>query len=720
MREPTNRVEHAPEGVERFVKQLLVSFKATKLYPPSSEIPLETASDLLRMLRELLREQPDLRFQVTKEALLYNAFPVLPDSGPFEQFAREFYNRNLAEVRFHAGATPREIVSFLRVLQEIPGAVQAAGGFEQRLWDQQVDGITVRMVSTKIVDTELQDESEIPVAGEEWPPSRQRLDELIDAAYNARPRDQRMLVRFVQNPRLVSRYLNELASEGRGGRPLVNLIAGRIVSLAHAALAELTEEQPELFRSLAESLLSLDPELRRSVLVERLLPDSRLDDAVASVMRQFELSELCRALVEGMGTDPVSRDGLSRAIRNLAVIGLHPKEDVLSAAEHAMREAGADEHTVTTVLQGAAPSQLKVPPAHADRADSVESILRLVDLAPVANEAIDEGVTQLRAEVADGISDGDILVGIVTLVTIERRPQMFGSLMSVVEDSVGMLLEWGEYADAAAAAAALRSLDGDQTLEPSQRTRVRDALASMAQPKYMRDVAAGVRVHAEGTPEHEQCKALITSLGDLAIVPLMEVLADEPDMAARKALVDMISRMAKGHITELGERTADPRWYFVRNLVNIMGSTRDPAVLPHLNRTLRHHDARVRRETIRAVAAIRDRLSPEMLAAALTDDDTQNVALAARYLGSLRATQAVAALATVARGEGRGNRDVAARIEAIEALGVLATPDAEAAVVDVSQQRSLIRGGRNREVQAAAEAALARIARARREGGAHA
>jgi hypothetical protein len=361
-----------------------------------------------------------------------------------------------------------------------------------------------------------------------------------------------------------------------------------------------------------------------------------------------------------------------------------------------------------------APAQLRVPAA-ASRPDSVESLLRLVDLAPVAAEAFDHGVEQLRTEVVDGVTDGDVLVAIVTLATIERRPEMFASLMSIVEDGVGLLLEWGEYADAAAAARALRSLDSDETLDAAQRERVRAALAGMARPKYMRDVAAGVRHHAPGTPEFEACSELIEALGGLSITPLVEVLADEPDMAARKALVDMISAMAPHHIGILGEHAGDPRWYFVRNVVSILGSTRSAEALPHLNRTLRHRDARVRRETIRAVASIRARHATEMLMASLSDDDTQNVALAARYLGNLRAAEATGALAAVARGEGRGSRESGARIEAVEALGMIGTPEAEAAILDVARERRILRGGRTRELQAAAEAALARIAAARKE-----
>lgn len=710
--------DRAPESVERFVKQLLVVFRAVRLYPASSDIPQESASELISMLREVLREQPDLRFQVAKEALVYNALPVLPGLGVFETFAREFYHRAIAEVRFHSGVTPREVVDFLRVLIDLPDDIAASGGFEQRLWDLQVDGVTVRMVSTKIVDAALDDGTEIPDVGEAWPPARDRIDQIVDAAYGARPRDQRMLVRFIQNPRLVSRYLNELASEGRGGRPLTNLIAGKVISMARAAMGELTDEQPALYRSIAESLLSLDPEVRRGVLVERLLPESRLDEGIAEVIRQFELNELCKALVEGLGPDPVSRDGLSRAIRNLAVISLHPKEQVLGAAGAAMAEAGMSNEAISSVLDSAAPQRLKARKAAETRADSVENVLRLVDLAPVVPEVIDEGVLGLREEVSLGISDGDIMVAIVTLVSLERRADMFASIMGIIEDGLPLLLEWGEYAAASYAASALRSLEDDEMLDVSQRDRIRKALIDLASPRNMRDVATAIRVHAAGTPEHDDCRSLIATLGGLTISPLLEVLADEPDMAARKALVDTISDMAPAHISELGERTSDGRWYFVRNVVGILGSTRSPRALQHLNRTLRHGDPRVRRETIRAVAAVRDRLAEQMLAAALSDDDAQNVGLAARYLGNLGSRIGVAALIQVARGEGRGNRELACRIEAIEALGRIASPEAEAAVLEVARARGILRGGRGRELQTAAEAAFASIERIRRKGGA--
>ncbi len=95
-----------------------------------------------------------------------------------------------------------------------------------------------------------------------------------------------------------------------------------------------------------------------------------------------------------------------------------------------------------------------------------------------------------------------------------------------------------------------------------------------------------------------------------------------------------------------------------------------------------------------------------MLITALDDEDAQNVQLAARYLGSMRVRGAVQALAAVTMGEGRGNREPAVRIEAIEALGRIGSDEARPVLERLAGQRSVLRRGRSNEIRAAAQAAL--------------
>jgi len=216
------------------------------------------------------------------------------------------------------------------------------------------------------------------------------------------------------------------------------------------------------------------------------------------------------------------------------------------------------------------------------------------------------------------------------------------------------------------------------------------------------------RRRSEPPPRTPTCSPS-SALGTQAINPLLEYLAEETNMAVRKSLVDLLSQMAIHYVADLGSHVTDPRWYFVRNVVSILGSTRSSAVLIYLERTLRYPDPRVRRETIRSLAGINDRIALEMLIAALSDDDAQNVQLAARYLGQLGVRAAVPTLEWVARGDGRGNRDMGPRVEAIEALGRLGATEAMPTLEALAGRRTIIGAAKTRELRAAAEGAIAVI-----------
>lgn len=453
--------------------------------------------------------------------------------------------------------------------------------------------------------------------------------------------------------------------------------------------------------------------------MERLLPDARLDDSLADVIRQMDLREVCDVIAEGLGRGDGARDDLLRAIRNLAALASDDRESVASKARAALVAAGASESDAAALVEAALPTQLR-PNPDAEGGDSriateieriAEAMWRTVDISP-------DEIAGLRDEANAGLTDGDVVFSLVTLLANERRPDEFARLMESVEDGLGMLVDWGEYDAAATSAAALDGLTRAEDLAVAETDRVEHALVGMATSARLQKVAAAMRVFRTGSPENAACRRLLEVLGEHAISPLLEVLARESDMSARKQIIDIISGVAAQHVSALGRRVNDPQWFVVRNVVSILGATRDPAALAYLPGPLRHADARVRRETIRALANIRDRRSVELLAAALTDSDQQNVQLAARHLGALNAVDAVDALAAVAAGDNRTVRDVTPRIEAIEALGEIGGPRAEGLLADIASRRSILGGGRSREVRAAAEAALARMrGRAPREAG---
>jgi hypothetical protein len=691
----------APQQVERFIKQLNVTFKAVKLYPLSSSIPRENAKAALDILKSILKDHAEVRFEVSKEGFHYESLAIYPGHPAFAEFAREFYNRSLAVVRFHAGATGDELVRFLSVLDVPYAELTAAGGFESRLWDLEVDGVTVEETGTRIIDAKAKAAEE----AEPLPGTAADVDAVISEALGWHPRAQRLLVRFVGDRAALAGYLGEPDGDAETG----GSIARRLGALARAIQSEAPTERAALYASLAGALRSLDPAVEADVL-GRLLAEARQDETVAAVLQSMPLEEICVSLMASTAVDPAARPELARTVRNLISLGMSSRSETERQFSEALRDAGASEEFVSDVLEEASPTHLRVRERRHGSEKPVDAVLRLLDLAATniaAGAQPEFGIDDLQADTARGITDGDVLGALVTLATIEPEPAPFASVMAMLENNLGLLVERRDFEVAADAAESLVEAEKRRDIDETRRKRIRAAIAQLAQPDQMRGISAAMRVHRSGTPEYEACRRLLAMLGENTISSLLEVLAQEQDMTARKALVDMLSAMADRFVHELGERVSDPRWYFVRNVVNILGSTRRSDTLKYLELTLRHPDPRVRRETIRAIGSIRDALAGEMLVSALADEDAGNVQLSARHLGIIKARSAAPALEEVARGEGMGNRDVETRIDAIEALGRIASPES-APVLESLTQRS-IRSGRPRELRTAAMSALAAI-----------
>lgn len=699
-----------PVVIERFIKALVVTTKAVSLYPPSSNIPTQTAHEVVNILSSALAQGSELRIVVTKDALLFQDVPIYPGNPIYSAFSIELYNRKLSEVRFHSGAEPQDIVAFASLICMDQRELEMAGGFESRLWELGVGAITVKEAHVSIVDAPMggDGESDAPVL------SRRELDELLEAASAGRTRDKLAVARFMANSGSVSAYLAE-AYEQAEQNPLV-LAGDRFAQLAAIAAGSDEPAKYALLRSLAEALNDLDPELRRTLLVDEILPEARTDEAVASTLRQLDLDEVCKMLADGASETAVSREGLARAIRTLAMISMTDRDEVVTAAGAALRGAGVSEEFVSGVIEMSNPSKLTVREGSAAAVASeqpTEAIFKLLDLAPTAAKSIedeyDPRIVALRAESERGITDGDIIMALVALVGLDNRPEQFANTATVLEDSLDVLVDRGEIDVAADACDALSIAAQNESLAPAQRERLRRAIGRFTKPTDIRAMANALRVFKPDTREHQAARRLLDAIGGFAIVPLLEQLADEPDMAVRKSVIEILSGLAPHYVTEFGAHLSDPRWYVVRNVVSILGSTKSSAVLPYIERTLHHPEARVRREAIRALSGIRDRRAEEMLVVALGDADAQNVQLAARYLGTAGVSLAIPALEQVARGEGRGNRDTGPRVEAIEALGRLGARQAIPTLESLAGKRSIIGAARARELRAAAESAISQI-----------
>ena len=144
-----------PKPVQLFVVRLSTTMKSLRLYPTGSNIPRRGAVDALEALNAAIGGDSYLELSVGRDGLHYQATSVFPRSESFTTFAREFYKRNLAAVRFHEGVTPEEVLLFLSLIIQPAEQVAANGGMEAGLSELGVINITVAEAATRIVETAL-------------------------------------------------------------------------------------------------------------------------------------------------------------------------------------------------------------------------------------------------------------------------------------------------------------------------------------------------------------------------------------------------------------------------------------------------------------------------------------------------------------------------------------------------------------------------------------
>jgi len=701
-----------PRRVLLFTTRLSTAMKSLWIYPAGSDIPRKNAQEALDILAEAFEHEDYLELGITRVGLVFADSSVFPRSQGFQSFAREFYKRDLAAIRFHRGVTPDEILRFLSLIILPPETLAQQGGMEPSLSELGVINISVTEAATRIVETVLPGSAGPydPDAHLEVPADRS-VEELLEEAGSDQSRDRRVLMRVLRDRRAVAQYLQE--AREREPEASVEELARRVLTLARNTRDELPADQQAVLDVIAEAIIELHPQERGEFYESHLLEQGRLDEAIAAIIERLGVEEIVDCILNQIDETPEALTGLSRAVRNLALMNVTADKDtVLELAVTKLKARGFSEVFIEDLGEQVAPAKITgADPRRRKVAGPIETVLRLVDMSPDASDVFvyDDAVEPLRAEAARGTTDGDVISALVAVATIEKRHQEFAAIMSMLEDSVGVLVDAHEADVAADVAEALSAVAASPGIPDDHRERMLRVVHSIASPESLARVTTALRRYRSDSAEYLACRRLLGVLGESMIDPLLEVLADEQDMAARKGLIELISSSAHDYIPELGARLNDPRWYLVRNVVAILSTTRSAAVLPYLQRTLRHSDARVRRETIRGLAGIRAAMSDSILAAALNDADAQNVQMAARYLGLVGARSAVPALEQVALGESLGNHDVPVRVEAISALAKLAAPTSIAVMTELGRKPGMFGGGPPKEIREAALAALAAL-----------
>jgi hypothetical protein len=271
-----------------------------------------------------------------------------------------------------------------------------------------------------------------------------------------------------------------------------------------------------------------------------------------------------------------------------------------------------------------------------------------------------------------------------------------GSLLKEIEPRVRAAAERGDWDDFLGL---LTQLFQEEARESDPRTKERYlTLLRRVLPRTTQETVARTVVAGSGRAE---AVALFNRLGAEPTEVLLELLAAAPTLAERRGYFSMLAHMREGK-RGIINRLDHQDWFVVRNIAELCGELRLIEAIPSLSAQVEHEDERVRRAVAAALGKIGSPAVAQSLRKALWDSSVR-VRLDA-VQGINRETGRGLVMTLSLRAEEEDNAEVSREI--CLALGRIGSPDAVQALLRSAEPKRKVFGRKRSAARVAAVDAL--------------
>lgn len=203
---------------------------------------------------------------------------------------------------------------------------------------------------------------------------------------------------------------------------------------------------------------------------------------------------------------------------------------------------------------------------------------------------------------------------------------------------------------------------------------------------------------------YEQYMAIFVRAEDDGVEALVEALISAPSITDRRVYYDSLLRMRTG-VRTLVHMLGDPRWFVVRNAVELLGEMRVAEADVELEKLLEHRDDRVRTAAASALAKLGPGAAAKGMRGALRDASEEVRERAAEAMALQRGGSVESIVRALDKEE-----DSRVQMTMVNALGQLGTPHAVEKLMDIARtDKGLLQRGRPTPTRVAAVHALGEV-----------
>ncbi|MGQ0550611.1 MAG: HEAT repeat domain-containing protein [Armatimonadota bacterium] len=627
--------------MERLLRALGGAIKTQALYPLPHPVTSRAVASLLAALRPFMETHGAFGARVTKHALSVGGVPYKGEAQA--NLALFLYTRKVSYIKIMPAVSEEALAAFVSIVGMDRAGLEAAGGARRLLRESGVGNI-------QVVELALE---------EELAPEPFDLNAVFDLLSRGRlaPQERERVIEILRaGPAPAGQLLEHLyimtGIEELSGDQQALQVYRLIQSLDRLVLDEPFEDQPALYSSLAKAhILVREPLralLRQALIVReggdlaaRLLGEHLEDRELAQLAEGWlspgDVAEQVRAFLQAVCADPQK----AKAVLSLLDVGLRRPDQApgwLTAA-------------VWPQIQSSPPRNPRIAaPLEAGTAIGRDPLLSGAVESPSLDEA---GVVR------------DVTT---TMVDVLRHEPDDRELINVADDLMGLLSRLVDCREFDCLASSLGQIKEMASAGNGNRNKTAAAILKKVTEGVFLDGLLAALWEARETSTEATIRSCLEVLSADLVAPLLRVLGGEPRSTMRAMLCDLLVRVGGQNVDQLGALVEDPRWYLVRNVVNVLGRLHNPRAVAHLRRLFGHADYRVRREAVMALAFIDTEEAQTALATFLDDPDERIRIRAMQSLAIPRAWLAMPQLFALLERRDFFNRTFALKRSALEVL----------------------------------------------------
>jgi HEAT repeat protein len=736
-------------GIQEKVVDTLITMNSAivnlRLYPPTNAMIIKTVDKLYETFMALFEDENSIIFAESDRNLLLSGEPLSQKSLGKPQvaiFLMLMINWGIKSLTFEKGLEKSELTPFLQTMAQKPDDVKLKGGLEQIMAEGKMPHILINQKIYIAKDQDQQIVASLEIKDKDI--VKYITSEVPDAVL-----DTQKVKEMAKDPEWVSRiFQSGMQSINDGTIPAAKLSEGMLHMLS--TLDKLTEhaDREKISQLIAAYIADMDAELIAVTLsqnIENIL-DNRLFDNIMKKMRwdTFEkVYDKIQHMANGIKTeDKGVHDHRTEAVRNTYRHFMSSEKGIVLSDQLRAKQVREEEEkrkrikdlreTGSTIVHNldvgnldenivkSSPDVVQELFAEGENETAAAIIERLGNTLLIDDVKARANASEALANILENLSaEGKMAIWpslteqLINWLKIETTyTPAFKTIISHLTDLAQGWIRDKKFTDCEPLVHVFRLVISHQ-IEKSEEIQ---SAASAVLKEIASDEIVDIlmeEIRADKDNLDKEPARIQKMLGEFSLNRFLEILQNSDDSSERVLVLNLIA--------EIGHRAAqiivdriDPHapWYYLRNLVRLLGRIGKEEHVRALEPLLFHEDQRVQREALKGISNIGGNARGKILLDALSKCDDLFKASVVATLGSLKYRNALHPLMDLFRAKLSVPDEVKVDLQEkiCLALGNIGDKEALPFLTEISKQMSFL-GFRSHSpaVKTAAVKAIGRI-----------